>query len=144
MLYFAYGSLVNRELLRELCPRAEALRSVRIPHHALCFTGRSRAWGGGTATIGLAPNRDLWGALYEIDAEGRAAVERSGEGDGYVWATTTVEEESGGPVVTGILIKVRDLERSSPSERYLDVLKAGWTQWGLDPVAMLKEAPPKL
>jgi hypothetical protein len=141
MYYFAYGSLVNRERLIELSPSAAPDRVARIPHHALCFTGRSQAWGGGTATIGLAPNCDLWGALYEIDDAGRAAVERSGGSDGYVWAFTAVEDESGERIRAGILIKVRDFQRSDPSEAYLEVLKNGWRQWGLDPESILQHAP---
>jgi hypothetical protein len=82
ILFFAYGSLVNPEFLADLCPVVEPLGTARIPHHALCFTGHSKRWGGGTATIGLAPSNDLWGVLYEIDGEGRAAIERAGRGLG--------------------------------------------------------------
>lgn len=142
MIYFAYGSLLDQERLRELSPTASPLRTAKIPHHALCFTGHSEAWEGGTATIGLAPNRDLWGALYEIDEQGRAAIERSGAEDGYVWAFTSVEDIHGEEISVGMLVKVRDLERRSPSEVYLEALNAGWLQWGLDSKEMLKEAPP--
>jgi hypothetical protein len=141
MIYFAYGSLLDQERLRELSPTASPLRAARIPHHALCFTGRSQAWGGGTATIGLVPNWDLWGGLYEIDEEARSAIERSGVEDGYVWAFTSVEDIHGAEVMAGMLVKVRYLERSPPSGQYLEALRAGWLQWGLDPKEMLKEAP---
>jgi hypothetical protein len=144
MFYFAFGSLLDQERLRELSPTAFPLRRAKIPHHALCFTGCSQAWGGGTATIGLAPNRDLWGGLYEIDEEGRAAIERSGAEDGYVWAFTLVEDIHGEAVTAGVLVKVRNLERSPPSDLYLEALKAGWLQWGLDPKEMLKEPPPAI
>lgn len=142
MLYFAYGSLVNQDRIRELCPKVKPLRTAKIPDHSLCFTGHSDVWGGGTATIGLAPNRDLWGGLYEIDGPGRIAVVSSGEDDGYVWATTSVEDVRGAEVATGMLIKVRDLERIAPSERYLDVLRVGWKQWGIDAEAQLRDALP--
>ncbi len=144
MLYFAYGSLVNRERLRELCPAAKPVSTARIPHHSLCFTGHSQSWGGGTATIGLAPAADLWGGLYEIDAAGRREIERSGEPDGYVWAFTAVQDSHGELIQSGLLIKVRDLTRSAPSDRYLAVLRAGWIQWGLDPDDMLRHVPSTL
>lgn len=137
MYYFAYGSLVNRERLLQLCPTARVLQTARIPHHSLCFTGSSKIWGGGTATIGLAPNRYLWGGLYEVDEEGRGAIEESGLADGYVWAFTDVEEAGGERTRSGLLIKVRDFERNDPAEAYLDVLKGGWRQWGFDPERLL-------
>jgi hypothetical protein len=132
MLYFAYGSLLDPAQMEGLCPDARRVGAGRIPHHALCFTGKSERWGGGTATIGLAPNRDLWGALYEIDDACRATVERSGAADGYVWSFTSIEGPDGERLDAGVLCKVRDLERHPPSDRYLAVLESGWEEWGLD------------
>ncbi len=144
MLYFAYGSLVNRDQLLRLCPTAQPIGTAKISHHALCFTGNSATWGGGTATIGLAPTAELWGALYQIDPADRDTIERSGVEDGYVWSSTQVESPDGELIHSGILIKVRDLRRTSPSNEYLEVLKAGWAQWGLDPNALLRKVPPTL
>ncbi len=140
MHYYAYGSLLNRDLLRVLCPTARPLGTASIAHHTLCFTGRSETWGGGTATIRLAPAQRLWGALYEIDAAGREQIERSGAVDGYVWAFTPVEDASGALVRAGLLVKVRDLQPAEPSPEYLEVLKAGWAQWGLDTETLLRQA----
>lgn len=139
MYYFAYGSLLNRERLLHLCPTARVLQRAGIPHHSLCFAGSSVVWGGGTATIGLVPNRYLRGGLYEVDEAGRQAIEESGLADGYVWAFTGVENPGGERIRTGLLIKVRGLERNDPAEAYLDLLKAGWRQWGFDPEALLAD-----
>ncbi len=118
--------------------------TAKIADHALCFTGHSPTWGGGTATIGLAPGAELWGALYQIDRTDRDQIERSGLSDGYVWSFTQVESSDGELTHSGILIKVKDLKRTSPSNEYLEVLKAGWAQWGLDPSVMLRKVPPTL
>lgn len=144
MLYFAYGSLVNRDQLLRLCPTAKPISTAKITHQALCFTGNSATWGGGTATIGLAPEAVLWGALYQIDMADRDQIERSGLADGYVWSSTQVEGSDGELIQSGILIKVRDLNRTPPSDEYLNVLKAGWAQWGLDLNALLRKIPPTL
>ena len=144
MLYFAYGSLVNQEKLAELAPTARPLTAARIPQHALCFTGPSENWGGGTATIGLAPACDLWGGLYEVDEEGRAAIEASGEPDGYVWAFTSVEDTDDERRSAGLLVKIRDFARTEPSSAYLEVLTSGWVQWGLDPELILRDIAPAI
>jgi len=144
MLYFAYGSLINRDNLLEMSPSASPVGTARIENHALCFTGHSETWGGGTATIGLAPTRDLWGGLYEIETDSRAGIERAGKNDGYVWAFTSVLDASAERVKAGLLVKIRDFERTDPSATYLQVLTAGWLQWGLDPEVILRNIAPTI
>ncbi len=132
MIYFAYGSTLNRDQLSELCPDADPLEPAKIPHHVLAFTGSSRRWGGGTATIRLATDRDVWGGIYEIDAACRRALEEMGAEEGYVWCWTGVESREGERTRAGVLVKVRDLTPSAPSDDYLEVLRAAWDQWDLD------------
>lgn len=133
MNYFAYGSLMSRARLAELCPAAKPLHAATIPNHRLAFLGRSEQWGGGTAAISLATGRQVWGGVYEIDDECRAAIERSGAPDGYVWAWTQVEDESGVRKRVGLLVKVRGMDEAPPSAKYLDVLRRAWEEWGRDP-----------
>ena len=133
MLYFAYGSLLDKKRCSELCPTARPVGTAKVPHHSLRFTGASKVWEGGTATIGEAAGSDVWGGLYEIDEAGRRAIERSGEDDGYVWAFTSVESGDGARIQVGTLVKVRDFEDREPSKKYLKALRAGWKEWGLEP-----------
>lgn len=137
MIYFTYGSLLARERMAELSPGATPLTTAMIPHHGLCLTGHSKVWGGGTATITAATGREVWGGLYEIDPAGRAAVEIAGDAEGYVWCFTRVMKSDGERMRAGLLVKVRDLEVSSPSDEYLAVLRAGWAEWGLAPQELL-------
>ena len=133
MLYFAYGSMMDRERLTELCPEAKPVSAARIPHHAVAFTGHSSEWGGGTATIALKVGSNLWGALYEIDPGSSALLAGSHTADGYVWSWTAVETSDGAQVHAGLLVKIRDLEPTAPSPDYLAAMKEGYKQWGLDP-----------
>jgi hypothetical protein len=141
MIYFAYGSNMHRARIAETCASARPLRPARIPNHSVIFTGRSGTWGGGTATIGLAANRDLWGALYEIDEECRSRLEAKGLEDGYVWTWTYVIDGEDERVRAGVLVKVRDLEQTTPSPEYLELLKEAWRQWDLDPAGPLRSPP---
>ncbi len=133
MNYFAYGSLMSRARLAELCPAGKPLHAANIPNHCLAFTGQSEQWGGGTAMIRLATGREVWGGIYEIDEGCRAAIERSGAPDGYVWTWTQVEDESGARERVGLLVKVHGMENTPPSTKYLDVLRGAWEEWGRDP-----------
>lgn len=140
MLYFAYGSLMDRERLAELCPGAKPVSVARLPHHAVAFTGHSSEWGGGTATITLQVGSDLWGGLYDIDPGCSALLAEAHTADGYVWSWTAVETTDGARVHAGLLIKVRDVERTAPSPDYLAVMKEGCKQWGLDPEGVSQNA----
>lgn len=143
MIYFAYGSMMDRNRLAEICPEAKPVSVAKIPHHAVTFTGHSSKWGGGTATISLTAGLDLWGGLYEIESGCRAKLAESHLAGGYVWSWTSVETAQGSRVHAGLLVKVRDLERSAPSPDYLAALKAGWEQWGLEPADLLQSLPPE-
>ena len=132
MKYFAYGSLLSRKRMSDLCPGADPLFPARIPHHRIAFTGRSDAWEGGTATVVLASGDELWGGVYEIGPECRAAIQGHGREEGYAWSWTTVETAEGERVKVGLLVKVRELSVSEPSASYLQAVQQGRRDWGLD------------
>ena len=133
MIYFGYGPEMARERMSEICPDARPLEPARLPHHRVTFTGRSERWGGGVATITLAVGHDLWGALYEIDESCRGRIERLGEEMGYVWSWTDVLRGEDERVRAGTLIKVRELEATTPSPKYLEALRLAWRQWNVGP-----------
>lgn len=142
MDYFAYGAEMHRDRMRELCPEAKPLHPARIPHHTVTFTGRSDAAGGGLATISLASGRDLWGAVYRIEDGCRQALEEWGRENGYVWSWTQVRAQDGERERVGTLVKVRDLETTTPGPAYLEALKEAWRDWGLDPAGLVQARPP--
>lgn len=138
MDYFAYGTEMHRDRMAELCPGAKPLYPARIPHHAVSFTGRSDAAGGGLATISLTSGRDVWGGVYGVDDECREALEEWGRENGYVWSWTDVRTQDGERKRVGLLVKVRDLEKTTPGPAYLESLKEAWRDWGLDPVGLVQ------
>ena len=132
MRYFAYGSLLSRARMSDLCPDADPLFPARIPHHRISFTGNSAQWKGGTATVALATGSELWGGVYEIEADCRGAVEAHGREENYAWSWTSVESMEGERQRVGLLVKVRDLNPSEPSSEYLKAVEEGRRDWGLD------------
>lgn len=131
-LYFAYGSNLNRRQMGERCPGARPLYRARIPDHRLGFTGTSQAWGGGTATIILAPGEDLWGAVYEVD-EACLGTLSDWEGPAYALSATECLTQEGERVRAHLFVKIRELDERPPSERYVEVIRGGFADWGLDP-----------
>lgn len=134
-LYFAYGSNLSREQMRERCPSARPVERARIPDHRLGFVGHSEAWGGGTSTIVLAPGETLWGALYEVDD---ACLEELGrrEGSAYTLSRTPCLTDSGERKLAHLFVRSREFDFRPPSDRYVERIRQGFADWELDPAAL--------
>lgn len=93
LLYLAYGSNLHPVRLGERVPSARLLGPVALPGLRLAFHVRGRddsGKGNLVACTGAAP---AYGAVYEIAAEDKPALDRH-EGDSY--RVTTVEVTLGG------------------------------------------------
>lgn len=134
-LYFAYASNLSREQMRERCPSARVVERARIPEHRLGFVGHSESWGGGTATIVLAPGETLWGALYEVDDACLEALARA-EGTAYALSRTPCLKDDGSRVTAYLFVRARDFEERPPSDRYVQRIRQGYEDWGLDVAAL--------
>lgn len=134
-LYFAFGSNLSRRLLRDRCAGARPLERAHLSDHRLGFAGHSDAWGGGTATILLAPGEKLWGGLYEVDEECLHTLAAQ-EGSAYALSRTGCFKEDGTRAWAYLLVKVRDLGERAPSERYVETIRRGYRDWELDPAAL--------
>ena len=75
VLYFAYGSNLDLRRFRRRCPGASVVGRARLPDHQLAFTRYSRHEKGGVADIVPQPGAAVWGALYEVDDAGLAALD---------------------------------------------------------------------
>ncbi len=65
-LYFAYGSNLDLEHMRERCPWSEPICAARLRRHCLAFAGHSALWEGGVATLVADPVGTLDGLLYAL------------------------------------------------------------------------------
>lgn len=134
-LYFAYASNLSRAQMTERCPAARPLARAFIPDHRLGFVGHSESWGGGTATILLAPGTTLWGALYDVDESCLQELGRR-EGAAYVGSRTSVLDEDGRHMHVFLFVRARDFEERPPSERYVETIRRGYADWDLDTAAL--------
>ena len=66
MLYFAYGSNMNCQQMKERCPSARFVGIAVFPDHKLAFTRESVSRGCGVADAVPAKGRNIWGVVYEI------------------------------------------------------------------------------
>src|SRR6185503_11367766 len=77
MIYFAYGSNMNWDRMRERCPSARSLFKARPNGFRLDFTRYSTSNRCGSADIVVDPPSTVWGVVYHIKDEQKPALDRA-------------------------------------------------------------------
>ena len=98
MYYFAYGSNMNHQQMKQRCPNSRFIRKARLDGFRFVYDGNSRTRGGAVANIqeSRAPGSVVWGGLFEIDEDDLAALDRyEGHPRSYQRRTVTVRDEQG-------------------------------------------------
>ena len=140
MRYFAYGSNLDWDQMRERCPSSAFVHVACLRDHALAFTRFSPTRGCGVADVVHRPGHEVWGAVYELDAaDGRRldAFEgyvpgRSRNGYRRVDARVTLDgPEARTVAVVTYEVCERQPAHVPPDRRYLDHLLRGAHTWGL-------------
>jgi gamma-glutamylcyclotransferase (GGCT)/AIG2-like uncharacterized protein YtfP len=143
MHYFAYGSMMHFDEVRQRCPSARFVAVAKLPDHALKFTRRSVRRGCGVADAVGEQGQEVWGVVYSIaDAE----LDRLDEGEGFnpsrpLSADSYVREQrdvyrdghSDQPIHAWIYFANRQPTPPRPSPAYKKLLVDGAKQWGLPP-----------
>lgn len=63
--YFAYGSNMNQEQMRQRCPDHKLMGIAKLPNYKLIFPRTSKRWDNlGVASIEHCIGEETWGALY--------------------------------------------------------------------------------
>ncbi|MDO8491841.1 MAG: gamma-glutamylcyclotransferase family protein [Dehalococcoidia bacterium] len=130
MYYFAYGANLNRKQMSERCPACKPLFRATLPNHKLIFTGWSRKWRGGTATIRPAQGEKVLGGIYEVSEADLKTL------DGFEdvpqtnsRAKKTVVKDGGDWVEVVAYVKREQLEEAKPSPEYLAIVRQGYKDW---------------
>ncbi len=130
MYYFAYASNLNRGQMSERCPGSQPKFTATLPNHQLIFTGWSRNWRGGVASIKLSKGEKVIGAVYEV-SEGCLAKLDMFEGSKYERRPKTVFTDLGDAVEVVTYIMREQSEETKPSPEYLAVIQQGYRDWGI-------------
>ncbi len=145
MLYFAYGSNLDPDEMRERCPESRVVGLALLRDHRLTFPLRSERWGGGAAGVTHAHGGAVWGALYELSESDLASLDAyegwKGPGDHHNLydrdlATVELTRPDDGSVprrVRAYTYFARTLNPTPPSRRYLETLLKGARHHRLPP-----------
>ncbi|MDP2920433.1 MAG: gamma-glutamylcyclotransferase family protein [Dehalococcoidia bacterium] len=133
MDYFAYGSNLDKQQMRQRCPDAKPRFSVVLPHYKLAFTGWSREWKGGTATIKPVRGEKVAGAVYDIPEKDLQRLNRYEDyPTTYNRVNVLVLTDDGQAIKAFTYVKRNPGDESKPSPEYLAVIRQGYRDWGIE------------
>ena len=129
MYYFAYAGNLSKKQMRERCPDSVPKFMATLPNYMLVFTGWSREWRGGKASIKSLRGDRVRGAIYEVSETCLRKLD--GYEAGYTRLNITVFDEDNEPHQATTYIKSGQLDESKPSQEYGAVIRQGYQDWGL-------------
>jgi len=127
--YFAYASNLSKKQMHERCPDSQPKFTATLPNYKLVFTGWSRQWRGGKATIKSFRGDKVRGAIYEVTEACMKKLDRFETG--YTRMNVTVFDEDNEPVQAVTYLKSGQLDESLPSKEYASVIRQGYRDWRL-------------
>lgn len=129
MYYFAYATDLSKKQMQSLCPDAKPKFTAVLPNYKVVFTGWSRVYHGGLATIKSFWGEKVRGAIYEVTDACLRKLDRRELG--YARLNVTVFDEDNQPVPAVTYIKSGQLEETMPSKEYGEIIRQGYRDWGI-------------
>ena len=127
MIYFAYGSNMSHQQMKERCPSGRFIGRARLENYKFVYDGYSQKRKGAVANIIKAPDSVVWGGLFEINADNLARLDRY---EGY--SLKAYDRADDFTVVNDSNEKLRatsyfrtGLEVGEPHEEYRSAVKCG-------------------
>ncbi len=141
MLYFAYGSNLDCNQMRERCPSAQFKFKAKLSNYRLGFTWRSKNRGCGVADAVENSGSDIWGVVYEINDNDISALDKfegfrskvnPNENDYFREECTVLEESQQNNPIKVFIYFVQNPEGPFPtSVEYKNLLVTGAKFWDL-------------
>ena len=127
--YFAYAGNLSKKQMKARCPDSLPKFTATLPNYNIVFTGWSREWRGGKATIKPFRGEKVRGAIYEVGESCLRHLDRYEAG--YTRFNVTVFDEDNQPHQAVTYIKSGQLEEAPPSKEYGAVIREGYRDWGI-------------
>lgn len=141
MLYFAYGSNMDWQQIRERCPSARFICVAELKDHRLAFTRESKNRGCGVADAVSEPGKNVWGVVYEMD---EGDIHRLDKAEGFVPGRLDnaynredcqvyLDGDEEKPLTVSIYIAVKQDNPPLPNLEYKKLIVEGAKFWQLPP-----------
>ncbi|MBI2392799.1 MAG: gamma-glutamylcyclotransferase [Deltaproteobacteria bacterium] len=138
ILYFAYGSNLDRTQMRQRCRDAAPAGPATLKGYRIGFAGSSASWeGSAVATLLPARGALVSGFLYEVSPESIEVLDRyEGHPRFYVRCRVSVSDERGRRRVAQTYCLPLEHQEGMPASRYLQKIVRAYQRlgFGLDPL----------
>ena len=131
-LYFAYGSNLDQNQMRERCPTSKPLGVAYLHGYRLAFTFYSTGrWKGGCADIIRDNNSTVWGYVYELTDRDLMRLDNyEGCPHCYKRFQTKAVSADGRELPHVWVYEVVNKESHLPSEEYINILLRAAIEYG--------------
>ena len=135
MLYFAYGSNLDRRQFTRRCPGSRPVSPAKLRGYRLAFRG------GGHADIVREKGGIVRGALYEVTKRDVDALDRYEGVPSYYHRVTVFVKDDRERFRKAFAYKMGNgFEKTAPSLSYALIILRGCRDWGIQPDAELEAA----
>ncbi|MFA5629289.1 MAG: gamma-glutamylcyclotransferase family protein [Dehalococcoidales bacterium] len=134
MYYFAYATNLNKQQIALISPQIRPLYTATLHNYRLVFTGWTRQWRGGTATIKRSDRDKVFGAIYDVPEEDWRKLDRAENCPGEYERIRVIVNNEDGDATEAVTYIKKDLvraEESKPSPEYLALIQQGYKDWRL-------------
>jgi gamma-glutamylcyclotransferase (GGCT)/AIG2-like uncharacterized protein YtfP len=115
------------------CPGAKPKYQAILPNYRLIFTGWSREWKGGTASIKPVRGEKVIGGVYEISESDLRHLDRFEDyPTTYDRINVLVLKDDGSAAKAITYIKRRQSDETKPSAEYLALMRQGYKDWSIE------------
>ena len=127
MLYFAYGSFLDPELLSSIAPNAKFLHIAHLPEAKLVFPTAD-----GRPSVRPIAGNTVWGAIFEIDAKESALIEKAEAAEGRTpRSDLRAVDRAGNKYEVVTFCHDSPGEEHKPDPKYMEQVVKGARHWSL-------------
>lgn len=141
MLYFAYGSNMDWDQMRNRCPSARFKCTASLKDHKLAFTRYSGGRKCGVADAVPHEGHDVWGVVYQIEEVDIGRLDRSEgfkpgrplEQNAYRREQRHVydDDDQGSPLLVSLYFANKEDDPPLPNAAYKELIVKGAQHWHL-------------
>jgi gamma-glutamylcyclotransferase (GGCT)/AIG2-like uncharacterized protein YtfP len=134
MYYFAYSLNLNKKQMATVSPLSRPLYTATLHNYRLMFTGWTRQWRGGVATIKRSAGDKVRGAIYDVPDADWGKLDKAEDCPGnFERIKVLVNNEDGEATEAVAYIKKGQLQpdESKASPEYLKIIQQGYKDWRL-------------
>ncbi len=125
MFYFAYGSNMSHEQMKERCPDSSFLHRAFLVEYSFVYDGWSERRGGPVANIVRGENGIVWGGIFEISEQDLETLDRF-EGYPHVYAREKLLVKDDSETEYEAWVYFRSTQKSgNASSQYRKIILAG-------------------